>query len=73
MNRLRQRDNFNGAALGLDQNNFGIKNRSCSTHPRAEHRAMGGCLMLSMVPGVFCGLRLSQPTDREHGEDECNR
>jgi hypothetical protein len=34
---------------------------------------MGGCLMLSMVPGVFCGLRLSQPTDREHGEDECNR
>ncbi len=67
---IGKRDNSNGAALGLNQNDCGIENRAGSTHPRTEHRPMGSSLMLSMVPDMFYRLGSSQSTDGENTEDK---
>ena len=49
-----------------------IENLPGGTHPGAEHGAMGGSLMVGMVPGMLDLLCLSQSADgkdTEHQED----
>lgn len=53
-------NNCDRAAVGLNQNNNTIKHCPGITHPGAEHRAVGGRLMMSVVPGVLDRLRLGQ-------------
>jgi hypothetical protein len=56
----------------LERDHRRVENRPGGTHPGAEQGAMGGSLMLGMVPGMFDRLSLCQSTDgknTEHQED----
>ena len=69
---MGDRDERNRTEFGLKRDYRRIENRPGGTHPGAEQGAMCGSLMLSMVPGMFDRLRLSQSADekdREHEED----
>lgn len=66
------RDNGDGAPFSLKQNNCGIKHRAGGAHPRAEQRPVCGRLMLSMMAGMFSGLRLCQSADSKNTEYQCN-
>ena len=46
---------------------------SGGAHPGTEHGAVGGRLMVRMVPGVFDGLCLREPADGQDTEDEEHR
>jgi hypothetical protein len=59
-------------AFGRNQNCRTVEDRPGGTHPGAEQRAVGGCLMLGMVPGMLGRLNLSQAADEQdtqHQED----
>ena len=56
--------------VALNQNNFGIENRTSRTHPRTEDRPMRRRLMLGMVPSMFGSLGLSQRADGYNTKDE---
>lgn len=62
-----------GATLGLDEDDRTIEHGPGSTHPGAQHGAVGGRLMVRMVPGVFNRLRLSEPADGQDTEHQQNR
>ncbi len=69
---MGERDESNRSELGLKSDHRTIENRSRGTHPGAEHGAMGGRLMMGMVPGMLDRLRLSQSADgkdTDHKED----
>jgi hypothetical protein len=51
-------DESNRTKLGLKRDYRRIENRPGGTHPGAEQGAMGGGLMLGMVPGMFDRLSL---------------
>lgn len=61
-------DSRNWALLRLNQNDFSVENRTGGTHPGTEQCPVRGCLMLSMVPSMFCSLYLSQAANRENAE-----
>ena len=65
-------DECDRTEFGLECDHRSIEHCSGSAHPGAEQGAMGGSLMLGMVPGMFDRLSLSQSADgkdREHQED----
>jgi hypothetical protein len=69
---MGKRDESNRTEFGLKRDHRTIENRSGGTHPGAEHGAMGGSLMMGMVPGMLDRLRLRQSADgkdTEHQED----
>ena len=69
---MRERDESNRTEFGLKRDHRRIENRSCGTHPGAEHSAVRGNLMMGMVPGMLDRLRLRQSADgkdTEHQED----
>ena len=69
---MGERDEGNRTEFGLKRDHRRIENRSSGTHPRAEHGAMRGSLMMGMVPGMLDQLRLRQSAngkDTEHQED----
>ncbi|MDK2742742.1 MAG: hypothetical protein NDI90_07475 [Nitrospira sp. BO4] len=67
MKNWNERD---GAVFGRNQEHLGIEHGAGSTHPRAKHGSVRGCLMLSVVSGMFRGLSLSQSADGEDTEDK---
>jgi hypothetical protein len=62
----------NGTEFYLERDLCRIENRPGGTHPGAEQGAMGGSLMLGMVPGMFDRLSLSQSTDGKNTEHQQN-
>ena len=69
---MGKRDESDRTEFGLKRDHRTIEHCPGGTHPRAEHGAMRGSLMLGMVPGMFNRLRLSQSADgqdAEHQED----
>ena len=69
---MGERDERNRTEFGLKRNHRTVENRPGGTHPRAEQGAMGGSLMLGMMPGMFDRLRLRQSADgkdTDHQED----
>ena len=69
---MGERDERNRTEFGLKRHHRTIENRPGGTQPRAEQGAMGGSLMLGMMPGMFDRLRLRQSADgkdTEHQED----
>jgi hypothetical protein len=69
---MEDRDEINGTEFGLKRDYRTIENLPSGTHPGAEHGAMCGSLMMSVVPGMFDQLRLRQSADgkdAEHQED----
>ena len=62
------RDESDRAEFNLERNHCTIEQRPGRTHPGTKHSAMGGSLMLSMVPCMFDRLRLSQSADGKHTE-----
>jgi len=67
---LREWDERDWVPFNLNEDDITIQHRTGGTHPRTEQRPMCGRLVLSMVPGMFSGLDLSQPADGEHAYDE---
>ena len=69
---MGKRDERNRTEFDLKRNHNTIENRPCGTHPGTEHGAMGGSLMMGMMPGMLDRLRLRQSADgqdTEHQED----
>jgi hypothetical protein len=56
-------DECNETEFCLERNRRRVENRPGGTHPGAEQGAMGGSLMLGMVPCMFDRLSLSQSAD----------
>jgi hypothetical protein len=61
------------AEFCLERDHRRVENRPGGTHPGAEHSAMGGSLMLGMVPGMFDRLSLGQSADGKHTEHQEDR
>ena len=59
--------------LCLERDHRSIENRTGGTHPGAEQSAVGGCLMLGMVPGMFDRLSLCQSANGEEAEYQEDR
>jgi hypothetical protein len=70
---MGERDERNKAEFGLKRDHRRIEDRPGGTHPGAEQGAMGGSLMLGMVPGMFDRLCLSQSADGEEAEHQEDR
>jgi len=68
-----ERDESNGTEFNLKQDHRTIENRPGGTHPGAEHGAVRGRLMMSMVPGMLDRLCLSQSADRKNAEHQEDR
>ena len=68
--RAGYRNGFDGSMFGLDENDRTIEHGPRGTHPRAQHGAMGGRLMMRMMPGVLDGLRLRKPADGQDAQDK---
>jgi len=66
-------NNRDRAAVSLNQDDGAIEHGPGIAHPRTEHGAVRGCLMMSMVPGVLNGLNLCQPADGQDTEHKNNR
>jgi hypothetical protein len=69
---MRERDKRDGTEFCLKRDCRSIENRPGGTHPGAEQGAMGGSLMLGMMPCMFDRLSLRQSADgkdAEHQED----
>lgn len=69
---MGERDECNRTELCLERDRRRVENRPGGAHPGAEQGAMGGSLMLGMVPGMFDRLRLCQSADgkeAKHQED----
>ena len=62
-----------GTTFSLDEDDRTIKHGPGSTHPGAQHGAVGGRLMVRMVPGMFDGLRLSESANGQHTQHKQNR
>lgn len=65
-------DKFVGNHFQRNKNGSRFTGLSGCAHPGAEHSAMGGSLVMSMVPGMLDRLGLSQSADgqnTEHQED----
>jgi hypothetical protein len=71
--RLGERHESNYTAFGRDQNHRTVEYRPGGTHPGAEQSAVGGCLMLGMVSGMFGRLCLSQTADGQDTEHQHDR
>ena len=67
------RDKSDRAEFCLKRDHRRIENRPGGTHPGAEQGAMGGSLMLGMVPGMFDRLSLCQSSDGKNAEYQENR
>ncbi len=65
---MRKRKKSNGAAFSLKNHDIAIEHCTGSTHPGTENRPVCGRLMLSMVSGMFSGLRLGQSPNSENTE-----
>ena len=70
---MGERDECNRTEFCLERDYCGIENRPCGTHPGAEQGAMGGSLMLGMVPGMFDRLCLCQSADGKDTEYQEDR
>jgi hypothetical protein len=68
MRRIEERDDIYGTEFGPKRNYRTIENRPGGTHPGTEQGAVGGSLMLGMVPGMLDRLRLSQSADGKETE-----
>ncbi len=66
-------NNCDRAAVGLNQNHDTIKHCPGITHPGAEHSAVGGRLMMGVVPGVLDRLGLGQPAKGQEAENKQDR
>jgi hypothetical protein len=69
---MGERDECNRTKFCLERDHRRIDNGSGSTHPGTEQGAMGGSLMMGMVPGMFDRLSLCQSAygeEAEHQED----
>lgn len=70
---MRKRDESDRIEFGLKRDHCTIEYRASGAHQGAEHGAMGGSLMVSMVPGMLDRLRLSQSADGKDTEHQKNR
>ena len=70
---MGKRDEGDGTAFRRNQDCRTVKYRAGCTHPGAQHGAVGGRLMVRMVPGVFDGLCLREPADGQDTEHQQNR
>jgi hypothetical protein len=70
---MGERDKSNGTEFKLNKDHRTIENRPGGTHPGAEHGAVRGRLMMSMVSGMLDGLCLCQPADGKDTEYQENR
>ena len=70
---MRGSDECNRIEFGLKRNYCRIEDRPCGAHPGAEQGAVGGSLMLGMVPCMFDRLRLSQSAYGKEAEHQENR
>ena len=61
---MGERDEFNETEFGLKRDHRTIENLPGGTHPGAEHGAMGGSLMVGMVPGIL-RLAADHPSDTD--------
>lgn len=69
---MGKRDECNQTEVDFKRDFRTVEHRPGGTYPGAEHGAMGGTLMLRMVPGMFDRLRLCESPDgqkAEHQED----
>lgn len=69
---MGKRNQCHRTAFGRNQDRRTVEYRPGGTHPGAQHRAVGGRLMVRMVPGVFDGLRLSESANGQHTEYKHN-
>ena len=67
---MRNRNNSNGTAFCLNQDDRGIEHGTGGTHPGTEQRPMCRRLMLSMVPSVLGCLSLGQTANGKDAEYE---
>jgi hypothetical protein len=63
---MNYRNKPDGVTLGMEQDNFSVEDRTSGTHPGTEQRPMCRRLMLRVVSGMFCRLRVSQSTYSEN-------
>lgn len=63
---MRNRNNSNGTAFCLNQDNRGIKHGTGGAHPGTEQRPVCRRLMLSMVSSVLGCLSLGKTADDEN-------
>jgi hypothetical protein len=64
LRKVGERGECDRTEFWLKRHYRSIENCPGGTHPRTEQGAMGGSLMLGMVPGVLNGLSLCQSADR---------
>ena len=65
---MRNRNNSNGTAFCLNQDDRAIDNSAGGAHPGTEQRPVCRRLMLCMMSGVLSCLSLSQSADDENTE-----
>ncbi len=70
---MNDRNKRDGVTLGMNHDNFSVEDRTSGTHPGTEQRPMCRRLMLRMVPGMFCRLRLRQSAYSEDTEHKRHR
>lgn len=70
---MRERDESDRIEFGLKRDHCTIENRAGGAHQGAEHGAMRGSLMVSMVPGMLDRLRLSQSADGKDAKHQKDR
>lgn len=69
---MGESDERHRTAFGRNQNRRTVKDRPRGAHPGTEQRAVGGCLMLGMVSGMFRRLRLRQAANGQHTQHQHN-
>ena len=67
---MGKRDECNQIEFGLKRNHVAVEHRPCGSHLGAKDSAMGGSLMVGMVPGMFDRLSLSQSADGQDTEHQ---
>lgn len=67
---MKDRNNSNRTAFGLNQHDITVEYGAGSAHPGTERRPVCRRLMLSMVSGVLGCLSLGQTADRKNAEDK---
>jgi hypothetical protein len=68
--RTNGRNEGNRGTMRLNQDNFGVENRTRCAHPRTDDSAVCRRLVLGMVPSMFGRLNLGQPADDQQTENK---
>ena len=72
LRRIGERHEIDQTEFGLKRDHCTVEQRPGGAHPRTQDCAMGGSLVMGMVPGMLDRLSLCQSADRQdtaHQED----